>query len=501
MGNRKYKVFISSVQSEFEQERKTLVDYFLSDVLLSPFFEPFIFENTPANTDNPETVYISEIKKADIYIGLLGTQYGFEGSDGISPTEKEYDAAAKKGIPRWIYILNTTSKRHPKEDRLIQKVSNDVSWKFFTSTESLKKEVVYTCFEYLKQNGKIANNDFDNSLHPYAAINDINPRLIKEFIKLARSKRNFAEKQNAPAGDVLKRLNLIRGHEIVNSALLLFSDNPQSFFPSATVKCAYFYGNVVKKPIPDYKEFGGTILEMAEQAVGFVLSKISLETGTREKDILVDTEYEIPREVIAEAVINALVHRDYNSKASVQVSVFYSRIEIENPGHLPDEINLGDLKRPHASYPHNPLLANCLFLAGAIERYGTGTLEMVERLTSKGLPEPTFSSHKSFIISLPRKSLVKQVFNESQQKYSVNVRSMFGRNSVEIRSKFGENVFKTLEIIFRHPEITAKEIAAQLGLSKRTIENYLAKLKRNGYIERRGSDKTGSWNIIRYDEY
>lgn len=55
---------------------------------------------------------------------------------------------------------------------------------------------------------------------------------------------------------------------------------------------------------------------------------------------------------------------------------------------------------------------------------------------------------------------------------------------------------KTLELIKQNPEITAKKVAFELGLTQRTIENYLAKLKDNGYIEREGSDKTGFWRIL-----
>jgi ATP-dependent DNA helicase RecG len=191
----------------------------------------------------------------------------------------------------------------------------------FTDAENLKKEVYHSCVEYLKQKGKIEHSDFDSSLHDYATLDDVDNKLLRDFVETAREKRNFSEKPNSPKTDILKRLNLTRNGKIANSALLLFSNNPQQFFPSATVKCAHFHGNVVQKPIPDYKEFGGTIWEMADRAVDFILSKINLQTGTRDKSNIVDTKYEIPRAAIAEAVINALAHRDYYSKASVQISV------------------------------------------------------------------------------------------------------------------------------------------------------------------------------------
>ena len=75
------------------------------------------------------------------------------------------------------------------------------------------------------------------------------------------------------------------------------------------------------------------------------MSKISVSTGTREKSNIVETVYEVPRRVIAETIINAVAHRDYYSKAGIQVSVFKDRIEISNPGSLPPELDIEDLKK------------------------------------------------------------------------------------------------------------------------------------------------------------
>ena len=86
---KKLKVFISSVQNEFANERAELASYFRQDPLLGTFFEPFIFEEVPANTQSPGKVYWTEVKDSDIYIGILGASYGFEDEPGASPTARE----------------------------------------------------------------------------------------------------------------------------------------------------------------------------------------------------------------------------------------------------------------------------------------------------------------------------------------------------------------------------------------------------------------------------
>lgn len=101
---RRIKIFISSVQSEFSKERAMLCHYIRTDVLLGKFFEPFIFEEVPANEYPISHVYLNEVKLCDIYLGLYGNLYGHEDAEGVSPTEREYDLAAELHKSRLIYI-------------------------------------------------------------------------------------------------------------------------------------------------------------------------------------------------------------------------------------------------------------------------------------------------------------------------------------------------------------------------------------------------------------
>ena len=72
---KRIRVFISSVQSEFSEERAMLSHYIRTDVLLGKFFEPFIFEEVPANEASPQQVFLREVEMSDIYLGLYGNKY------------------------------------------------------------------------------------------------------------------------------------------------------------------------------------------------------------------------------------------------------------------------------------------------------------------------------------------------------------------------------------------------------------------------------------------
>ena len=486
---KKLKIFISSVQIEFASERAELASYFRKDPLLGTFFEPFIFEEVPANTHSPGKVYLSEVKDSDIYIGLLGASYGFEDELGVSPTEREYDQAKAEHLPRWIFIKDITgTERHPKEAALIRKIEQDVSRKKFSDVDLLKKEVYNSAVLYLKQTGKIESYDFDDSLHPSANIQSLEETKVKEFIILAREKRNFPLKETASVEQVLKHLRMIRNGRLVNSALLAFAPDPQLYFPSATIKCAHFHGIQVQKPIPDYKEFGGTVFEVADEAVNFVLSKISLSTGTREKSNQVETFYEIPRAVISEAIINAVAHRDYYSKGSIQVSVFRDRIEVTNPGSLPPELDISDLKEPHSSYPHNPLLAGCMFLTGEIERYGTGTLEIFKLTKERGLKPPLITLGEGFKVTIWRPSA--NTIHETEH-------DTIHETEHDVSIEFSEVAELTHRLVLvLNGEMSRPQLMAILELKNRPhfATNYLDPAIKDGLIEMTIPEKSKSKN-------
>ena len=80
------RIFISSVQTEFAQEREALRDYLRGDPLMRRFFEVFLFEDVPASDRRPDEVYLDEVERCDIYVGLFGREYGTGDEEGLSPT-------------------------------------------------------------------------------------------------------------------------------------------------------------------------------------------------------------------------------------------------------------------------------------------------------------------------------------------------------------------------------------------------------------------------------
>lgn len=150
----------------------------------------------------------------------------------------------------------------------------------------------------------------------------------------------------------------------------------------------HFHGAEVRKPIPSYQIYKGTVFDLVDQSVDFVISKIARSVGTHEQGPEAPVQYELPRDVVVEAIVNAVAHRDYASNASVQLMLFADRLEVWNPGELPPTLTLHKLRVPHASIPRNHLIADPLFLARFIGKAGSGTLDIIARCREAGLPEP-----------------------------------------------------------------------------------------------------------------
>ena len=470
----KLKVFISSVQKEFIRERQRLFNYLISDPLLGLFFEPFIFENLPASDRKVETAYINEVSKSDIYIGLFGFDYGYEDSKGISPTEREFDEATKQYKTRLIYVKgDVVSNRNPKMSALIQKVGLDLIRKHFTTEAELITSVYASLVSYLKEKEIIRTGPFDAAFNERATIDDLDFDKIEEFVHLAKAKRGFPLPIDAKPEIILTHLNLLEDNRISNAAILLFGKKPQRFFITSEIKCAHFHGYDIVKPIPSYQVYKGDVFQLVNQAVDFVLSKITLSVGTREESIQVPVTYELPQAAVTEAIVNAVVHRDYTSNASVQVMLFKDRLEIWNPGTLPFGLTTQKLRHPHNSIPANPLLAEPMYLSGYIERMGTGTGDIIRLCNEKNLKEPEYIQEENF------RTVIWRTLNTPLRQAT---RQATRQGTGEV-SEVSEVIKRIVLVINR--EMKRLEIQELLGLKDREnfVLNYLTPALESAYIE------------------
>ena len=276
------RIFISSVQTEFAQEREALRDYLHGDPLMRRFFEVFLFEDVPASDRRPDEVYLDEVERCDLYVGLFGSEYGTGDAEGLSPTEREFDRASEVGTHRLIFVKGAeTCTRHPKMQALIGKAQAGLIRKRFNSPEELVTGLYAALVDYLEAKELIRWGPFDAAPCAKAALDDLDFERIIRFIRTARRARQFPLTEDSSPEELLEHLNLLNDGQLTNAAVLLFGKSPQRFLISSEIKCAHFHGTEVAKPIPSYQVYKGTAFDLVDQAVDFVLSKINRSIGTR----------------------------------------------------------------------------------------------------------------------------------------------------------------------------------------------------------------------------
>ena len=117
-----------------------------------------------------------------------------------------------------------------------------------------------------------------------------------------------------------------------------------------------------------------------------------LKAAIRYKGLQRIERFPVPAAALREAVLNALVHRDYTTAAPVQVRVYPDRLNLWNPAVLPDGWTVEPLIGEHPSAPHNPVVAGAFFRRGDIETWGRGIRRIFEACRAAGEPEPRLRS-------------------------------------------------------------------------------------------------------------
>jgi ATP-dependent DNA helicase RecG len=246
-----------------------------------------------------------------------------------------------------------------------------------------------------------------------------------------------------PTSVVLENLYLILGDgRLSNAAALLFAKDPSRHVMDAYVRCGRFRGDEAVDFI-DEMDTKGNLFEQLDQALAFVTRNTRQAikiTGKPQRERV--PEY--PDAAIREAISNAICHRNYAGAGHVEIRIFHSSLEVWNPGTLPHDLSLEDLYQTHHSRPRNKLIANVFHRAGLIERWGTGTLRIIEACEERGMSRPDFRSEKGLFkvrfVSKGIEGKVKvpaQTLTDRQRRTLEHVRKQGGITTAEYQSLFG----------------------------------------------------------------
>ena len=234
---------------------------------------------------------------------------------------------------------------------------------------------------------------FDDVPCPNASLTDLDEASLRRFVSMAAASGRLSHPTNK-AEEILSKLSLMDGKELKNGAVMLFGKKPADFYPVWGIRCAVVSSSLEFRAMQD---FDGNLIQAAEQALEFILSQIPKEIhmeGVRRIE-----KPRIPPEAIREALVNAIVHRDYFFASYIYVTIGPDYLEIKNPGRL-EGLSINDLAGVHSSVIKNPHVAHALYICGYVEKWGAGTLKIYQSMRQNGLKDPQFVTDSMFSVRL-----------------------------------------------------------------------------------------------------
>ena len=370
-----------------------------------------------------------------------------------------------------------------------------------------------------------------------AEVQDFDEEKLNKYLNvIKKEKPKFSKKDK---NGILKISNIIKEEKDGKiyptlAGIMIFGVYPQQFYPQLFIACSVVPGVEIgelgsqNQRFDDNARIEGNIEEMLNDTLSFLKknmkTKIIIDENGKRKNI---PEY--PLIALREAIVNALVHRDYSiytEKSYIKVFKYEDRIEIENPGGLYGINRIEQLGTDTMLEVRNPFIVQILENEkNILENRHSGIPTMKSEMTKMNLKEPVFISKKGTfkVIFYNEKQKSEQVEKNSIQvieKNSINIRKnnvleqseQVEKNSAQVKKISVENTSKnnTLKqnkkiqkysaqvLEYCSEPKTRKEITAYLGLKS---INYVAKKIINPLIENKKLKYTNSNRRAKNQKY
>ena len=361
---------------------------------------------------------------------------------------------------------------------------------------------------------------------PHARLEELSEAAVDRFREEARrSGRLDAALLAEPTPVLVDRLHLRERTHLKRAALLLFHSDPEVFFTGAYVKIGFFRDNV---DLLYHDEIHGDLFTQVAQTIDLLSTKY-LRAGIRYEGIRRVESFPVPRNALREAVLNAVVHKDYASGTTIQISVYDDKLMIWNPGQLPPDWKAEDLLEKHESKPFNPDVAHAFFRAGLVEAWGRGIDLMLADCRRAGVPAPElrfkrgglwavfrFPADYPVPTGVPRsdggRTDLAEPTGKPAEKTAGRAAPAGRRAAVRERSTTQETKTTTqentqehraatrgriLDLLRTEPAISRRVMAERLGITPDGVKYHLTKMRAAGVVRHVGATKGGRWEVLK----
>jgi len=275
-------------------------------------------------------------------------------------------------------------------------------------------------------------------------------RSLNQDLTFREAKRFFDEKNVSFGSHQYKTLRLQTTDGMYTNLGLLLSD--QSVH---TVKLAVFEG-LEKQVFKDRREFSGSLLKQLREAYEHL--DIHNRTHAQVKGLTRQEKRDYPEEALREALLNALVHRDYAFSSSTLISIFEDRVEFVSVGGLSKGISLDDILLG-LSIPRNEHLANVFYRLRLIEAYGTGIPKIMRSYAGYARNPELQATSNAFKITLPN----RHIYHNGTFKRDGTIKY---DGMLNHQISLTESEEKIIALLDKQPEIVRKDVETALAISQ-----------------------------------
>ena len=339
-------------------------------------------------------------------------------------------------------------------DNLSYKCSNGFYVRQGANSQKMNRDDI---IDMLHDLGKVSFDEKNSNVKKY------DPKLVSKFLELAEIKSTIND-------NLMQNLGVFKNGFLNNAGVLFFTSNPKKEFVNAYVSCVRYKG-IEKVKVIDRKDFDGNIVSQVEECMKFIERNTRLEYEI--KGLVRKNIPEYPTEAVREALLNAVIHRDYFKKGgNVQVDIFDNRLTISNIGGLIKPLtkeNLGTI-----AVRRNPILADLFHRINYVEKIGTGIKRIKEEVKKHGNISVEFETNGYMVVTF--RFLTPQATPQATPQVTQLEKKIIG-------------------LLKRNNKLSRKELASKLKISVDTVKEYLNKLKKKGLLVRVGKTSAGYWEI------
>lgn len=335
-----------------------------------------------------------------------------------------------------------------------------------------------------------------------AELTDLDIAEIKQTIKLYKEYKKEVEIEDVE--DFLIQVGLLKNGNITNACMVLFGKNPIRFISQSRIRLTLYPSKTLGNQFIDDRMFEGNIFKNITaifQYIDVVYGKNYTVKGLLRKDKL-----NYPELALREGILNAIVHRDYNSvEGFLQISIYADRTEISNYGKLPDGITIQDLKVEHNSILRNPDIAQMCFYRKYIEMLGSGTQRMIRDCKENKFKTPVWKEKGNVTtVTFPdvahnrnsegiSKGIIEGISKGVVAKFEGIIEGITEGITADVKDK----ILKILLVLHKEGGVRTVDIEKRIDIPAKSLERYIKQLKDAGIIEFRGANRTGGYFLTK----